>query len=813
MTRFGARLRREAIPAFVREYIAYDELKSKLRDIVAAKKQAGGGGGGPASPVSPALRSLLEARKTLFQGALDAEISKARARCADALCFYRGRAEDVTARVARTVADAHACLAGVDVGDGSGAHDTRGAREVARCIQQSMREVQGLISELTALLSYVALNMTAVRKVGGAQQARPPDARLPPEWRACILKKYAKHVEPVEALGPGFLTLEVEHPDDPGWRVVQGTFLPASVADELAAMQQHPELRAAMRDLRELYEAGRDTRTRLLERMSSNASTSSLGAGQLGAIEPALAQLDEAAVCAAQEAALVHAVPWIEGAAGMFEPPPRDEFAFATRTGLILNNLSTLLYMMNYTALLPPVDELCVHIGVSSSATGLIMAAADIAACVGAVACSAWTQLSFKAPLLAGALCSVVGGGSCFEALWWGELTWGGPLLPPLLWPLHPRPTAPPLDPPPLADYVGRAQRTAASAAFVAASNLGQSLGPFLSLPLALLPRDVTLAGLQLNRITAIGYVMAIFWLAFLAATAALFRDPPPATPIGLARAHSRTGGAPAAGTLAAPLLLHAAKEAAEDAAEEAAAHLRSPAGPLWDADAAERGVGGAAGGGLNGRGGGARGGGGGGASGAGSGGWRATIPATAACTAALFLQKAVQQAYMDGLPLFTKPLLGWSSSAAGTFLGSAGLSMVLINVAVGLLSSHASDRLLVASSTAACAAALAALTAAASSTALYFGGGLALFAASVALEGTATSLMSKVIHVGFARGVFNAGLLSTGNGVLTLVGRATGVGDRRHLAAFACWLHGGLAAACLVLLAVLGATYRHLAG
>lgn len=95
----------------------------------------------------------------------------------------------------------------------------------------------------------------------------------------------------------GFLTLEIEHPDDPGagcvltvqclecsaqsvqahsgsctaglprgtfrtpcpaasagWRVLQGSYLPAAVADDLQAMQQHAELKEATDQLRRLFE-------------------------------------------------------------------------------------------------------------------------------------------------------------------------------------------------------------------------------------------------------------------------------------------------------------------------------------------------------------------------------------------------------------------------------------------------------------------------------------------------------------------------------------------------------------------------------
>ncbi len=50
--------------------------------------------------------------------------------------------------------------------------------------------------------------------------------------------------------------------------------------------------------------------------------------------------------------------------------PPPDELATATTMGLVVNNLSTLLYMTNYTAVIPPVEELCVRVGVSTAMAG-----------------------------------------------------------------------------------------------------------------------------------------------------------------------------------------------------------------------------------------------------------------------------------------------------------------------------------------------------------------------------------------------------------------------------------------------------------
>lgn len=296
------------------------------------------------------------------------------------------------------------------------------------------------------------------------------------------MKKHVKHLAPQESLGPGFLTLEIEHPDDPEWRAIAGSFLPAAEADRLARMQAHTELRRAMRELRELFEEARDERISLVRFASSSSIIPSADVHMAG-IEPALEAMDAAAAQAERDAALVHAVPWVERAAGMFEPPPADELAHATAAGLVLNNLSTLLYMMNYVALLPPIDELCHHIGVSSSTTGSIMAAADMAAGMSAVVISAWTNVSFKQPLACGAAVSVVG--NVLFCMSWQRKSLALLLAGRLMTGLG---SARAANRRYTADYVSRKQRTMASAAFVAASNLGQGLGPLLYLPLSLLP-------------------------------------------------------------------------------------------------------------------------------------------------------------------------------------------------------------------------------------------------------------------------------------------------------------------------------------
>ena len=58
---------------------------------------------------------------------------------------------------------------------------------------------QDVAREITRLLEYVSLNMRGIRK---------------------ILKKFAKNVDPTPP-APGFLALEIQHPHDPNWKLLQ----------------------------------------------------------------------------------------------------------------------------------------------------------------------------------------------------------------------------------------------------------------------------------------------------------------------------------------------------------------------------------------------------------------------------------------------------------------------------------------------------------------------------------------------------------------------------------------------------------------
>lgn len=505
----------------------------------------------------------------------------------------------------------------------------------------------------------------------------------------------------------------------------------------------------------------------------------------LGAVESALGGVHAAEREAQRNSALVHPVSWFERAAGMFEPAPEDRYATATVSGLVCNNLSALLFLVNYTAVLPATRELCQHLAISQSWTGHIMAASDLAAAFTAVAISYWTNLSFRQPLIFCAAVCVAG--NVVYCMSYHYRSLGLLLVARALNGLGSCRTA---NRRYVADYVSKAHRTMASAAFVAASNLGLALGPFLALPLSHVPHT-HLGGLPINPVTSVGVVMALLWLLFLAGTAAWFQDPPQESlPIG------RSQSLP---NLEEPLL----------AAEEAGGSSSVGVGGGAEAEGGEptSGTSGASGQ-LKQR------------SSARDPGWKATVRGTLACVLCIFLQKAAQQAYYDSVPILTSVLYGWGSATVGIFLGTVALAMLPVEVLVGYLSSAVSDRALLVGALGVTAASLATMMRVVTSDAAYFAGGVAMFVGTVVLEVVATSLMTKVIWPGFARGTMNAGLLSTeagtlgrftGNAVLALVGHATGVERWAQLARFTAWLYGLLAAGCAVLVPLIVLWYHHL--
>ena len=207
------------------------------------------------------------------------------------------------------------------------AHSATPSAERAAALDAAAISAQRLAEQVGHLVAFVSLNMIAIRK---------------------IMKKYARRIGTTLPPTPGYLAIEVEHPEAEHAPVTQGSFLPASIAADLEKMQEHAELKNLVGVLRGFLDEAQEHRC-LLVHMASRPLPS-FGDRVLSMLDHDVEALRLATEEADRNAALVHPIPWVERAAGMFEPPPPEEYATANLAGLILNNVSCMLYMANYTA-------------------------------------------------------------------------------------------------------------------------------------------------------------------------------------------------------------------------------------------------------------------------------------------------------------------------------------------------------------------------------------------------------------------------------------------------------------------------------
>ena len=300
--KFGWSLRNAAYEPWKDSYIDYDFLKSVISEANKRQKQ----GEAPSEDVEGS-----EDVRFKFQKALDAQIETV-------VEFYKKKEEellDETEVLRRKIRQA------------LNAHTEVPSLERTEALDDAVASAQNLAAQIGHLIAFVSLNMIAIRK---------------------ILKKYARRVGRTIPPMPGRLMLEIEHPEAEHAPVQQGSFLLASIASDLERMQEHAELNVAIDDLRNFLKEAQEHRCMLVK--MAVRPLPSFGDRLLSMLDRDVQALQNATEEADRNSALVHPIPWFERAAGMFEPAPPEEYATANLAGLIVNNLSCMLYMANYTA-------------------------------------------------------------------------------------------------------------------------------------------------------------------------------------------------------------------------------------------------------------------------------------------------------------------------------------------------------------------------------------------------------------------------------------------------------------------------------
>ncbi|KAK9906755.1 hypothetical protein WJX75_007454 [Coccomyxa subellipsoidea] len=770
--RFGERLARERWVPWAANYFNYELLKRKLKAVMAAQEG-----------------QEREDCKEDFAKALDAEIEKV-------IAFYREKSSTAKAAASNTQGGAQRSMAETT------AASAPVPEEVLDHLDASLRRLRPIALDIFHLLGYVSLNTAALRK---------------------ILKKYAKNVEPTKPQ-PGYLTLRVEHPHEPGWKLLQGTFLKESIGRELEAMSSHEALNQASDKVRDVYEHLRECREKFLavhpglvsrapaaaappprplpadtkaarslsRRLSSRTSfkytpawTPGMGAAETDQdldLDELLQQMKFALEMADRNARLIHPIPWQEAQAGIFEPAPDDEDALATPGGLLLNCINSGLYMANYNLVIPTVTELCRKIAVPNAMVGIIIGCCDIATIPGTIGYSIWTNHDYKSPLLASAVACLVGNlAYCLSydlgAVW---LLFLARLITGLG-------SARTVNRRYIAIFVAYKDRTWASALFVSLSAVGMALGPLLALPLSHFP-TLKFAGLTFDHITMGGWLMNVAWLIFMAFAYFGFEDP-------LKRQKKKD-------ELREPLL---ANGTADDDVEAGPPAKVPPPPPSSSADSDDEAeveeegywarlchL------------------------------WSSPLVATTCCIFLCYILKVVQQAYIDGLPIFTEMAYGWSNSDVGVMLGVLGLAAPLVNFTVGRLSAKLPDRHITLASILVTLAGCAALMKGPFPMPTFFIAGAMVYMGTIVLEAVSMSLTSKVIDERMAKGLWNAGLLSTqagtlgrlcGNLLLSLCARITGAMTVAQINSLSTVLYGASGASMIFSIAYVLSVYNRLQG
>lgn len=706
MVAFGEKLEAASYPAWGDKYLNYSMLKSKIADIVLAKQK----------PDVEAAR-VASALKNVFQGALDDQIIKC-------LRFYAQQRD----RVLREVEDTEAL---VDALPETADQDELSSQDRMNTVNSLAERLQGVARSVQLLLEFVSLNMQAMRK---------------------ILKKFAKNVDPSPPV-PGYLALEIHHPHDPGWKVLQGTYLKPEVQEDLDAMSMHKRLAQAAGTVRQL-----NSQLRAYARQMQGSDANNVQDGglphRLVSMTATLQDLSEAEANAARNSSYVQGSSWAATTAGIFEPHPKEDHAVGTLLGISINCLNSALYMSNYNLLVPSVRSFLNHIGALPTAAGIVIGCCDLASMPSTVGYSLWTNNQYKLPLMfSGTACLV---GNLILALSYDSKSLPLLYVARLVTGIG---AARCISRRYIADFVAKRNRTAASAAFVGSSALGMALGPLMARIFQEFPSRQW-HGVTFDPITMGAWTMTGLWIVFLVVTLFFFEDP--MVKVRAAKAAAAAVNSNSSNDNQRPLLAHAANgDSTDGEVSMAASGNGHRVGADGHQDEGNQGSSPAAvtskpkrhlfrrps--------------------------FRRAFGPTMVTVYALLVLKTAQQAYLDSLPLFTGILYDWSDGSSGEYVAVLCLSMLLVTFAVGVVSSRGvTDRTL-------CLVSL--LLMLLGSVQLFFGafprwnffmGGIAVLISTIISEGSFMSLESKVIHPAFAKGTWNAGLLSTEAGTL---GRFTG--------------------------------------
>jgi len=389
-----------------------------------------------------------------------------------------------------------------------------------------------------------------------------------------------------------------------------------------------------------------------------------------------------------------------------------DEYKAPPGISAFLNLASTFLYMTNYYIVVPTVGTYSTKLGSQSALASMIVGMTPTAALVSTLLYSWWTSYSYKHALIFASVCSIVGNlfyacGLPFESMTFVMI---GRLL-------NGFGSARSINRRYIADTFSRADRTAASAAFVSAGALGMAAGPAIASFLHVLSENSLTPYWQVEN--SPGWFMFVLWTVFLFMLIFFFEDPPKRKdpvvvemtgekkPLLATNGDGKTSG------------ILSMDEAEEDP-------------PIYK-----------------------------------------NVPVIVTFLI-YFVLKLLLECVLSSTGMLTVYYFGWNGTISGIYLATLGLTMLPANFVVSRLSRSYEDReIIMGMQVIMVLGCVIIIKYGGAYTALqYLAGSVILFLSTNMLEGPNMSLLSKTIPRSWSRGFFNVGLLATEAGTL---GRAVG--------------------------------------
>jgi len=185
-----------------------------------------------------------------------------------------------------------------------------------------------------------------------------------------------------------------------------------------------------------------------------------------------------------------------------------------------LNFVSSFIYMTNYLIVIPTVVSYSEKLGADPALSSAIVGMTPFATIFSTILYSWWTSYSYRVPLLVATLLNLVG--NIVYAMGYPCNSMTMVLIGRLLSGMG---SCRPINRRYIADAYSTAERTAASAHFVAVGCFGMSLGPFLGSVLHYFARHSTSPYWQVEN--APGWFMAVVWFVYGIFHVVFFIDPP----------------------------------------------------------------------------------------------------------------------------------------------------------------------------------------------------------------------------------------------------------------------------------------------